>query len=482
MKNILVQTRFSKRALKKLLLVQPLIFILMLLPLLQASAVKPHQPPKKPNFILILTDDQGWTCMSSPMDDRLPNAKSDYFETPNIDRLARGGMRFTSGYAPAAICSPTRRSIQFGQSPARQGEERFKANYHPDNQKLLTIPSLLKSIDSHYQTAHYGKWDLRADIFPEDLGYDESDGDTGNGNGNVFTDKSTKWTEVYVKSDPKRVETLTARALNFMERQTEAGNPFYMQVSHYATHVDIQTREETYQKYLDKEPGSIHTNPGWAGMLEDLDTGIGEILDKVEALGIADHTYIIFMTDNGAAEFVPPVKNKLDHPSVHDKKSRNYPLRGGKWVLYEGGIRVPFFVMGPGIKPGSQSNVPVVGWDILPTLSDLAGNTKPLPNHLEGGSIKSLLEKGDAGTVQRLHEALVFHRYSRGYPHSAIRLGDYKLLKFWNTNKLELYNLKEDLGETQDLSAAMPQKAKALEEKLMNYLKEVNAEILEYGK
>jgi arylsulfatase A-like enzyme len=188
------------------------------------------------------------------------------------------------------------------------------------------------------------------------------------------------------------------------------------------------------------------------------------------------------MADNGAAEFVPPVKNKMDHPSVFPVPPRNHPLRGGKWVLYEGGIRVPFIVRGPGIKPGSQCDVPVAGWDLLPTLADLAGYSRPLPADLDGGSFRGLLATG-AGVVPRPDDFLVFHRYASGYPHSAIHVGDYKLVKIWKTQALELYNLKDDLGETTDLAKKMPGKTKELHERLMAYLRRVDAEVLHgYGK
>jgi arylsulfatase A-like enzyme len=430
-----------------------------------------------PNFILILTDDLGWTSLSQRMDDRTPNSRRDYHETPALERLARSGLRFTNGYAPDALCCPTRRSIQFGQTPTRQGDERFPKNYAPATHPRLTIPLLLKSADRRYRTAHYGKWDLRAGIFPEDLGYDESDGNTGNKNGDVASDKASKWTEHYLNNDPKRVDTLTARAVSFVRRNHAAGTPFYLQLSHYATHVDIQAREETYAKFAAKPRGRIHSHPAWAAMLADLDAGIGRLLDEVDRLGLADNTYVFFMADNGAAEFVPPVKNKLDHPSVFPVPPRNHPLRGGKWVLYEGGIRVPFIVRGPGIKPGSQCDVPVAGWDLLPTLADLAGYAPPLPLDLDGASFRGLLARGE-GVVPRKDDALVFHRYASGYPHSAIRVGNYKLIKFWKTNALELYQLGEDPGETVNLAKKLPEKTRELHERLTAYLKRVDAEVL----
>lgn len=443
---------------------------------IMAFKTLPHSAEKKPNFIFILTDDQGWTSTSQLMDSRLANSKSDYYETPQIERLAAKGMRFSNGYAPCALCCPTRRSIQFGQSPARQGDALFKENYHPDFKKVLAIPQMLKAISADYKAAHYGKWDLRSDIFPEDLNYDESDGNTGNRNGDMNSTKDSKWTDVFLTNDPKRIETITERALNFMGRQVKSGHPFYLQVSHYATHVDYQTREETYKKYQDKKKGAVHNNPKYAGMLNDLDTGIGEILDRIDSLGIGDNTYVILMADNGAVESIPPIKNKFDHPSTLTFKTNSYPLRGGKWTLYEGGIRVPFIVIGPGIKAGSQCDVPVTGWDILPTLSDLAGNKKPLPDNLDGTSFKPLLVNGNDGKFKRKADELVFHYF--GKPHSAIRVGDYKLIKFWNLKKTELYNLKDDVGERTDLAQAQPEKVKTLEAQLMAYLEKVKAEVL----
>lgn len=436
----------------------------------------------RPNFILILTDDQGWSSTSEGMDDRIPESKSDYFETPNIDRLGREGIRFTNAYAPAAICSPTRRSILFGQTPARLGDETFSENHQPySGEQQITIPLLLKAIDPNYKTAHFGKWDLRAEIFPEDLGYDESDGDTGNSNGNLMTKKEDKWVKLFINNDPKRTSSITGRAINFMERQARQGNPFYLQVSHYAAHVDIQTKQTTLDKYMNKPKGEKHNNPGWAGMLDDMDRTIGEILDKVENLGIGGNTYIIFMADNGAVEFLPPVpsKRKLQLPETFDKPMRNYPLRAGKWTLYEGGIRVPFMVKGPGIVEGKVSHESVGGWDILPTIGELAGNTLPLPENLDGGSFAAIIKSAGKGKVSRNNDYLVFHRYSNGYPHSAIIQGDYKVIRFWKTGKLELYNLATDLGELTDLYETETSKAKELDLQLNAYLEEVNPDLLE---
>jgi arylsulfatase A-like enzyme len=444
------------------------------------------QENKSPNIIFILSDDQGWNGTSVQMKAKSPDSKSDYHFTPNLERLAKGGMCFSQGYSPAALCCPTRRSIQFGQTPARQGDDaQFEKNYSPNNQKL-TIPRMLKAVNPKYRAAHFGKWDLRTDLTPEDLGYDESDGNTRNSTGSLGSnfDNKEKWKKFTEMEDPKRIFSITNRAVGFMERQVKAKNPFYLQISHYAVHVAMQTRNETLQKYENKDKGRLHKIPAFAGMTEDLDSGLGKVLDKIEELKIANNTYIFYLADNGAVPWIPPDKKKhLGNPLMFKgDPSRNFPLRAGKWMLYEGGIRVPFLVSGPGIKPGSNSDVPVIGWDLLPTIADLAGYKKPMPSAIDGGSFRSLLENQGNGVVKRPWEGFVFHRYSDGYPHSSIRIGDYKLVRFWKNGELYLFDLKNDIGETNNLAKKSPQKTQSLEKKLMVYLRSVNSNILErYG-
>jgi len=437
---------------------------------------------ESPNFVFFLSDDQGWTGMSVGMHRSRDDAKSDYFLTPNLERLAHQGMRFSQGYSPAALCCPTRRSLQLGQTPARQGDDkRFAANYPPSHDRL-SIPRMLKAANPDYVTAHFGKWDHRTELEPKHIGYDESDGNTGNREGNVGSDlsKKEKWTRYTEIDDPKRIFSLTDRANDFMERHTRAGRPFYVQISHYAIHAYMQTRPETLRKHEQRTKGKIHSIPAYAGMTEDLDTGIGKVLDKLEELGISDSTYVFYLADNGAVPWVPPNKeNRLANPTTYENLSRNHPLRAGKWTVFEGGIRVPFIVKGPGIRPDSFCDVPVVGWDLLPTLADLAGFKQTLPNYIDGGSFRQLLENSGRGTVTRPSDGLVFHRYSPDYPHTAIRVGDYKLIKFWKSEKLLLFNLKDDIGETHNLVDAVPDKARELHQKLMNYLMSVRSDILE---
>jgi arylsulfatase A len=434
-----------------------------------------------PNFIFILTDDLGWSHTSRGVDAGNPDSRSDYYSTPSIDRLIQDGISFTRGYAPAAICSPTRRSIQYGKTPARLGDDSFKQNYDPGlGNDILSIPMVLKAANPDYRAAHYGKWDLRAGIFPEDVGYDESDGDTGNRHGNHFIHPDDKWNMVFITNDPKRTVTLADRSVNFMERQTRNGHPFFLQISHYAPHVDIQARRDTYDKYLRKPRGKKHNNAGMAAMIEDLDSSVGIILDKVRSLGIEDNTYIIFMSDNGPVEAIPqvrPATRKLQHPDKFPFPLRSDPLRAGKWTLYEGGIRVPFIVKGPGIAPESMSHEPVAGWDILPTLAELAQYPHPLPRNLDGGSFAGILKSGGEGAISRDNNFLVFHRYHDGYGHSAIMHGDFKLMVFWIRGHVELYNITDDLGERHDLALENPEKVNELLELLKAYLQEVNPDL-----
>jgi arylsulfatase A len=445
-----------------------------------AATIKTQAVPSSPNFVFILSDDQGWPATSVQMHPALKDSRSDYFQTPNLERFASQAMRFSQGYAPAALCSPTRRSLQLGQMPVRQGNEVYETEY-PVGNTHLTIPRLLKSVDSRYQAAHFGKWDHRTDIAPEHFGYDESDGNVGNQPGSITSgfNSKEKWNKYTVTEDPKRIFSLTDRSLDFMMRNVKDKRPFFIQISHWAVHVTMQTRRESLKKYEQLPKGEKHNVPAFAGMTEDLDVGVGKILDMIDKLGIADSTYVIYMADNGAAGWIPPnTSRNLSNPTTYESPSRNAPLRGGKWVTFEGGIRVPFIVRGPGVKENSFCNVPVVAWDILPTIADIVGYKKAMPNDIDGGSFRALLENNGRGTVQRPNSGLVFHRYNDGYPHTAIRVGDYKLVKFWKEEKQLLFNLKDDLGETKDLAKAQPGKANALHKQLMDYLESVDSDVL----
>ncbi len=427
------------------------------------------QAADRPNFVVILSDDQSWVGSSQQIIPDDPRTRSDYFRTPHIERLAKLGMRFTQGYSPAASCCPTRRAIQTGQVPARHEYNADREGWTDTYRKQLNIPRMLKAACSDYVTAHFGKWDHRYDeISPEEQGYDVSDGYTGNGNGGS---KGTGGPAA--KSDPKLIDTITEEALDFITRNQADDHPFYLQLSHYAVHLDIFYNAETLEEVqLNSTPGKKHTMPEFAAMTADMDAGIGRILDKLIELGLLENTYVIFMSDNGGRTTIPQApKSEID---------RNAPLRDGKHSFYEGGIRVPFIAVGPGVKPNSVCTVPVTGVDLLPTFADLAGYPDPLPDNIDGGSIRPLLhsngqEEGQ-GTVKRARPFLVFHQAADREPISAIRLGDYKLVKTWDKNRLELFDLSRDISEVNDLSDQMSDKTDELHTLLTGFLDEVDAD------
>jgi len=409
-----------------------------------------------PNIILFYTDDQGWTDTSVPMIAGRPDSCSDVCRTPHLQRLAREGMVFSNAYSPAPVCSPSRDSILYGRTPARLHHSILlgKANCPAD---AMTVPRALKAADPDYVTAHFGKWACSPRT-PEEAGFDVSDGRTDNWHGDWRTVDGRK--TPLPADDPKRIFSVTQRANDFMEQQVVAGRPFYMRVSHYALHVGHQALEETVEKYA--KAGHDENAARYAAMTENLDTGLGMLLDKIDSLGIAHETYVIFTSDNGGG--------------FHG----NGPLRGGKASLWEGGIRVPTVMRGPGIAAGTYCDVPIAGWDFLPTFCDLAGRREPLPDGLDGGSLRPLFEHGNQGKVLRSVEPLIFHYpWFDNVPMSAIRLGDHKLVKDLNTNRFRLFDVAEDVEESRDLSKSLPEVAKRLHETLNRYLDEVNAEKLE---
>ena len=422
-----------------------------------------------PNFIFILVDDQGWNGTSVQMMNTEPLSKSDYHSTPNLEKLASRGIRFSNAYASAPVCAPSRYSIQFGKTPARMSFIRVgMSTSHINHKELVSIPKALKKINKEYVAAHFGKWGIGS--IPETLGYDYSDGPTKNKDGGFVNDR-TQWNHVSVE-DPKNIFSITQKAVDFMEKNTIEKKPFYLQISHYAVHASIQSKKETFLNQAKKPLGAQHINPGFAAMTEDLDKGLGIILDKISQLGIQDNTYVIYMSDNGSVPNIPGAKKYT--------KSYNYPLKRGKWDALEGGLRVPLVIAGPGIEFGNESQVPVSGSDILPTIKDLAGKSNFKLNEIDGGSFKSILLDPSKVKVKREVDGIFFHvPYKNGIalkrPHSAVRKGDFKLVKFQDNGELFLYNLTIDKKESQNLVYHNPKKAKELEKLLMNYLKEVHA-------
>ena len=413
-----------------------------------------------PNIILILTDDQGWSQRSGLMDPDNPQTGSSYLHTPAMDRIAKEGMRFTSGYSPAPLCTPTRRSILCGTSAARSGTE-FASKWVPADH--MTLPRALKLANPRYQCAHFGKWGEKMISSPEECGYDVSDGHTGNVTGGM----ADKMQPAHIVADPKRTGSVTDRSIEFIRKQTKAGKPFYAQVSYYAVHLRTELRQASLEKYQKKGAPDRAYSQGWAGMLEELDRGIGRLLDELDTLGISENTYVVFTTDNGGRGIVPGGNPKSPAPNV--------PLSGAKHSLLEGGIRVPLIVRGPSIKAGSVCRVPVVGYDFLPTFYALAGGKDDLPKELDGGSFVPLFSDPETDSVRRPIDGLIFSRPRQRM--AAIRAGKWKLLAKINAKReiqsSKLFNVVEDIAEKNDLFTTQADKAKQLQARLITYLETV---------
>ena len=443
-----------------------------LVTLVSCSSNKIVNSKQPPNFILILSDDQGWNGTSVQMMDNLPSSKSDYHETPNLERLSNSGMRFSSAYASAPVCSPSRYSIQFGQTPARLRMIRVGMNTsHINHQSSYTIPKLLKKINPNYKTAHFGKWGI--DAHPSILGYDESDGITKNKDGGFNPKSGRKQWQNNIDVDPKKIFSTTQKAIDFINSQANSKTPFFLQISHYAVHSDIISKEKTLEKYKNKAKGKYQNHAGFAAMTEDLDSGVGILLDRLKALGLEKNTYVIYTSDNGAVPIMPP------KPKYY--RGSNFPLSRGKWDAMEGGVRVPFIISGPKVKAGEESKIPITHSDILPTIIDLAGKKLDQTNdNLDGGSFKHLLDGLNNKKIIRNYKGLVFHvPYENGIAlkraHSAMIIDNYKLIKFYDNNEFKLFDLVNDIEEKNNLVNTEPLVFERMKISLEDYLHDVKA-------
>lgn len=453
---------------------------------------------KIPNIVLILVDDMGWTDLGC--------YGSKYYETPNIDALCAAGVKFTQGYAACAVCSPTRASLMTGRYPARIGITDWIHPYHPlarqaaasgknpegydsfPDLKLktpinklwlehgeITIPEILKP--RGFKSCHVGKWHLGfEDWYPDKQGFDYNIGGCFYGQPPDYFDpyEGKRWKSIPTLKPRKKGEYLTDReadeAVSFI--RTHKDSPFFLHMSHYAVHTPIQGKEELRKKYLVKQKTN-QASPTYAAMVESVDRAVGKILAVLEELKLKDNTLIIFTSDNGGACHV-----NVDGGKATD----NSPLRKGKGYPYEGGIRVPLIVSWAGrVKPGSVCDVPVCSVDILPTICDAVGVPRPADRVIDGLSLMPLLLRPQSKSVRR-RDVLYWHfpHYwwgGRIKPYGIIRRGDWKLIRHYEDNRLELFNLKEDIGEMDDLTRNMPGKAKELNRKLEQWLKEVNAKM-----
>jgi len=426
---------------------------------------------KKPNIVFILADDLGWH--------ELGCYGSNFYETPNIDKLATEGMKFTDAYAAAPVCSPTRASIMTGKYPARLHLTDFIKGGSPKDKKLLTpdwtaylplqevtIAEVLKK--AGYATGHFGKWHLNKDknykpgrpMDPSSQGFDDV----------LTTHKPGKGPKSPYSQDWHHVRQITERATAFIENNKD--RPFFCYVSHNTIHRPEMEKEQLINKYR-KKPGADneeqygHNNPVQAAMIETLDKSVATILKRLDELNLSDNTLVVFFSDNG---------------HLGPKDSR--PLRGSKADLYEGGIREPLIVRWPGVvKPGTTCSVPVISNDFFPTFAEVAGLKVTDPT-VDGVSLMPLLTQ--TGELKR--DALYWH-----YPHyhhqgigpcGAIRQGRYKLMEWFEKSidgidtpgAVELYDLAEDMGERHNLAAQMPAKTAELYDKLKIWRESVGAQ------
>jgi arylsulfatase A len=426
---------------------------------------------KRPNIVFILIDDLGWAdvgCFGSK-----------FYRTPNIDRLAKQGMRFTDAYAACAVCSPTRASIMTGKYPARlhltdyipgEGDAPTQAMLVPKWRKFLpleevTIAEALKP--AGYTCASIGKWHLGGpEYYPEHQGFDLNVAgcDLGHPPSYFWPYKANNRSVPELSAGGRAGEYLTDRLTDAAERfieQHRAG-PFFLYFAHYAVHTPLEAKPAVTAKYKAKPPRGEQTNAVYAAMIESVDDSVGRILRQLDALGIASNTVVVFMSDNGG---------------LWPKSTSNAPLRAGKGYAYEGGIREPLIVKWPGAtRPGTTCSVPVSSIDFFPTLLEMAGAKPPGP--VDGRSLVPLLRQ--SGTIER--EALFWHypHYwgrNRVQPYGAVRVGDWKLIELYEDMHVELYNLKDDLSEAHNLAKEKPEKANELRTLLRNWRQCVDAQM-----
>jgi arylsulfatase A-like enzyme len=447
--------------------VRLLIVLALIAPLFSRQSRAANRPP---NIVFILIDDMGWKDVGCN--------GSKFYETPNIDALAGRGMRFTDAYAACPVCSPTRASILTGKYPARLNLTDWLPG-RPDmnSQKLLrpkivnhlpldenNLAKALKAVG--YRTAIIGKWHLGGGKFlPEKQGFDVNIGGTAGGSppGGYFNFKTP--TMSAANGDEYLTDRITDEAEKFIDQNKDG--PFFLYLSHYAVHIPLQSKQAMLAHYQQKiRPDDPQNNPTYAAMVQSVDEGVGRVIAKLDALHLSDNTLIVFTSDNGGLS----VKEGPKTPSTS-----NAPLRAGKGYLYEGGIREPLIVVYPGIKPGSTSDVPVISNDFYPTLLNLAGAHLQSGQIVDGVDLMPLLS--GSGKIDR--GALYWHypHYANqgGKPGGAIRAGNWKLIQFYEDMHVELYNLADDVGESHDLAAKMPDKAAELTKKLGDWRKAVDA-------
>ncbi len=408
---------------------------------------------------------------------------SDFYETPALDRLAGEGMVFTSAYANAPNCAPTRACLLSGQYTPRHGvyTVNSSARGRSEDRKLIPVPNttvldtniitIAEALkEKGYVSASIGKWHLGRDpeSGPIAQGFDLNIAGDHQGHPKSYF---SPYENDFITDGPEGeylTDRLTHEALRFI--QDHADQPFFLFLPHFAVHTPIQAKVDKVNHYKNKPAYGRHNNPEYAAMIESLDEGVGKIISLLDDLKIRDQTLVIFFSDNGPQGAI----------------SGAQPLRGSKGMLYEGGIREPLIISWPGrIKEGSSCDIPVIGIDFFPTFLELAGIKYLSDQVLDGQSIVPLL----SGKKRWKREAIFWHfpvyleRYAgmdqkfRTTPASVIRKDHWKLIEFFEDSTIELYNLKEDIGESNDLSTTYPEKTRELHNDLLKWWESINAPV-----
>ena len=432
----------------------------------------------RPNILFIFLDDFGWKDTSY--------MGSDFYETPHLDKLAAGGMVFTDAYSCASNCAPARACLLSGQYTPRH--KIFNVGTGPrgnaKHRRLLHIPGV-KTLDpkiktwahclqdAGYTTATMGKWHLSAD--PKPYGFHVNIGGTHSG-GPPRGYYPPHGNAPGLKDAPKGeyvTDRLSDEAVKFITINKD--KPWALYLTHFAVHTPLHAKKELVAKYQTKDKGKLHTHVAMATMIQAVDDGVGKIVDALDKLGLTDNTAIFFFSDNGG----------------YGPATDMYPLKGYKGTYYEGGIRVPFFVNWPGVvKPGSKTSEPIIGVDMYPTFCEITGAKKPEGQSLDGVSLLPFFkgEVKDFGNRPLYwHFPAYLQSYSasgeqrdrlfRSRPCSIIRVGDWKLHQYFEDNGLELYNLRNDIGEAKDLATTNPEKTQELLKQLEQWRKETGAPI-----
>jgi len=437
--------------------------------------------PARPNIVFFYIDDLGWTDLGF-MYDRLEREEQ-FYETPHIDSLMADSTYFSNAYANAPNCAPSRACLMSGQYPPRhgvftvgdprRGNHRFRRLEPVENTTVLadrfvTVAEALQA--AGYATASMGKWHLGPD--PTTQGFDRNVAGKqwGSPSGGGYHSPLNYPNLKVSGKGTYLTDALTERAVAFIEQHRE--QPFFLYLTHYAVHTPIQGKPELVDKYKAKQPTKQHSNAAYAAMIESVDDSVGAVLAKLDALDLADNTIVVFFSDNGG----------------YGGATSNDPLRGAKGMLYEGGIREPLLIRWPGVtEAGTVCGEPVIGTDLYPTFLEATGIEPPADYTLDGESLVPLLKNASASLDR---EAIFWHfpcyLQGSGDPHggpfrttpaAAVRAGDWKLIEWFETGRLELYNLREDIGERKNLAESHPAELARLHSLMKAWRAEVKAPV-----